>query len=104
MEDYLPKEASGRPRHFSIMAEEFDEENPNADGVMIHHGISRKALEYKLKLSHSEGVASVMWLDDEDGLKGTPFEMLDSKTVENYYRDGTALFTVTIREGWKCCY
>ena len=41
-----------------------------------------------------------MWLDDEVDLK-VPLEMLDSKTVENYYRDGTALFTVTIREGME---
>ena len=98
MEDYLPKEARST-QALSIMAEEFDEEIPNAR-VMIHHVDLQEALEYKLKLSHIEGVASVMWLDDEVDLK-VPLEMLDSKTVENYYRDGTALFTVTIREGME---
>ena len=38
------------------------------------------------------GVSGVMWLDDVEDLS-TPVELMDAATVEQYWRDGTALYS-----------
>lgn len=42
-------------------------------------------------------MTDVTWLDDAASIQ-QPLETLDSDTVENYYKDNCALFTVTIEE------
>jgi len=44
------------------------------------------------------GVSGVLWLDDAVDLR-QPLEMADTDTVESFYMDGNALFTVTIEKG-----
>src|SRR5690606_28518183 len=56
----------------------------------------QEALIYKDKLSAIDGVSDVTWLDDALDLK-TPIEM--EETVESYYKDNNALFSLSIREG-----
>ena len=50
----------------------------------------------KAEIEAAPGVESVMWLDDVADLK-TPLETLDKAVVDQYYRDGTALYDVTIK-------
>ncbi len=54
-------------------------------------------LEYKSKISAVEGVSSVTWLDDSIDIT-EPLETADSKVVENYYKDNSALMSITIDE------
>ena len=96
MVDYLPPEAQSTVA-INIMTDEFGGQMPNAN-VMVKNVSIREAAEFKKELSSIDGVTEVLWLDDvTDILK--PIEMLDPIMVEDYYKDGNALYTVTIREG-----
>lgn len=95
MNDYLP-ESSSSTVSLNVMQEEFDGGIPNAR-VMIRDITIPEALEYKEKLKAVDGVTSVTWLDDAVSIL-LPLSMMDTDTVENYYKDGNALFTVTIEE------
>jgi len=96
MVDYLPPDVQST-RAIDIMEKEFDGAMPNTN-VMVK-GISvQQALEYKKKLESVDGVREVLWLDDAIDLK-QPLEMADTSTVENFYKDGNALFSVTVAEG-----
>ena len=94
--DYLPDNA---PSTISLdkMQEEFDGGIPNAR-VMVPNITIPQALEYKEKLLNCEGVTAVTWLDDAADIL-QPIETMDEDTVENYYKDNNALFTVTVAEG-----
>ncbi len=93
---YLP-ESTESTRALERMNAEFDKAVPNAR-VMVNDVGLEAALDYKERLINVEGVDSVLWLDDVLDL-ATPLDMLDQSTVEQYYRDGHALFDVTIASG-----
>lgn len=93
--DYLPEDTASTVS-LEIMEDEFDGGIPNAR-VMIKDVSIPQALEYKEQLENVEGVTDVMWLDDAVDIH-VPMETVDQDTVESYYKDNTALFTVTIRE------
>ncbi len=92
MSDYLP-EGSPSTVALDVMQEEFGGGIPNAR-VMVKDVTVPEALEYKEKLSEIDGVTDVTWLDDAVDVT-IPLEMLDQDTVETYYKDGAALFSVT---------
>lgn len=94
--DYLPDDASSM-QAVDLMEAEFDEPIANAR-VMIQDVSITEALAYKEKLTAIDGITGVTWLDDVIDLK-TPIEMADENTVETYYKDETALFSISIREG-----
>ncbi len=96
--DYLPENAQST-QALELMEKEFSGGIPNAR-VMVRSVSVQQALDYKARLSAIEGVTDVIWLDTAADLK-IPIEMLDAATVENYYRDETALFTVTIASGYE---
>lgn len=98
MKDYLPK---GSPSTVSMdkMKEEFDGGIPNAR-VMVKDVTIPEALEYKEHLEELEGVTDVMWLDDSINIY-QPIEIADVDTVETFYKDNAALFTVTIDEDMR---
>lgn len=96
MVDYLP-EKSPSLQATDLMEEEFDEPVENAR-VMVRDVSITKALDYKEKLGEINGVSNVMWLDDVIDLK-VPLEMANEDTVESYYEDESALFSITIEEG-----
>ncbi|MBX0359489.1 RND family transporter [Halobacillus sp. Nhm2S1] len=98
MVDYLP-ENSPSMEAMELMEEEFDEPVENTR-VMIQEISVTEALSYKEDLHSIEGVTNVMWLDDVIDLK-VPLEMADPDTVETYYQDRSALFSVTIQEGYE---
>ncbi|MGN1203937.1 MAG: RND family transporter [Lachnospiraceae bacterium] len=98
MNDYLPSD-TGSTVSLNVMQEEFDGGIPNAR-VMIRDVTIPEALAYKERMEAVEGVTEVTWLDDVVSLT-TPLAMLDSETVENYYKDSTALFSVTIKKEYR---
>ena len=95
MNDYLPEDAKSTVA-LDVMSEEFDGGIPNAR-VMIKNVTIPEALEYKEKIESVDGVTAVTWLDDAVDIT-VPMSNLDTDTVENYYKDETALFSVTIEE------
>lgn len=95
MNSYLPS-SSPSTVSLDVMNEEFDGGIPNVR-VMIQNVTLADALNYKEQLESVEGVTSVTWLDDSVDVNA-PLEMADENTVESYYKDGTALYSVTLEE------
>lgn len=95
MNDYLP-ETSPSTVALDVMNEEFDGAIPNAR-VMVKVEDKKEALDFKEKLENINGVTSVMWLDDVIPMD-FPFSMYPEDTLEIYYKDGYALYQVTIEE------
>jgi predicted RND superfamily exporter protein len=96
MADYLPPEAQST-QAVSIMGEEFPSAMPNAT-VMAENVSVQEALNIKRELLALPHVTAVMWLDDVVSMT-VPLEMADQATVESYYKDGNALYTVTVVKG-----
>ncbi len=95
MNDYLPKK-SPSTQALDIMESEYGGGIPNAR-VMVKNISVAQALLYKQKLAGVDGVTDVTWLDDAASVT-VPLETLDDDTVESYYKDQNALFSVTIDE------
>ena len=95
MNDYLP-ESSASTAALNLMDKEFDGDVPNAR-VMVKDVTIPEALEYKEKISNVDGVTDVTWLDDAVSVD-VPLETQDTDTIENYYKGGNALFSVTIEK------
>ncbi|MGN0114181.1 MAG: RND family transporter, partial [Acutalibacteraceae bacterium] len=93
MKDYLPKDSRSTVS-LDVMEKEFDGSIPNAR-VMVKNVTVPQALEYKDKLENCEGVDEVLWLDDAVNIY-QPLETADADTVETYYKDNNAIFTVTV--------
>jgi hypothetical protein len=96
MVNYLPKDSQSTIA-IKIMDNEFSQAVPNAR-VMLSGVALTEALEYKEKIKAINGVTDVLWLDDVINLK-EPVEMADQNLVREYYRDNTALYSVSIKEG-----
>ena len=95
MNDYLPPESASTVA-LDLMEQEYDGGIPNAR-VMVQDVSVAEALDYKQRLLAVDGVSDVTWLDDAASVT-VPLETLDTDTVETYYKDGNALFSVTIAE------
>lgn len=93
--DYLPTNAKSTIA-IDKMQEEFDGGIPNAR-VMVKDVSIPEALEYKDKIEKVDGVTEVTWLDDSVDITEA-LETFDASIMENYYKDNTALFNVTIEE------
>ncbi|MGN0262718.1 MAG: RND family transporter [Eggerthellaceae bacterium] len=93
MNDYLPEDAAST-QALDVMEEEFDGDIPNARVMVKDVGLS-EALEYKDRIAAVDGVTSVTWLDDAVDLE-IPLELADQDTVETYYKNDNALFSVAI--------
>ncbi|HKM41444.1 MAG TPA: MMPL family transporter [Methanocorpusculum sp.] len=91
--DYLPDEAPSTIA-LDVMNEEFTQGVPNAR-IMVPDVTIPEALELKQQFSAVDGVEEVTWLDDAVSLD-VPFETLDTDTVEAYYKNNTALFSITL--------
>ncbi len=98
MSDYLP-EGTQSTVSMDVMKEEFSGGIPNAR-VMIYDVTIPEALEYKEKLEAVEGVVSVTWLDDAADITA-PLGSIDTDTLETYYKDGAALFSVAIENDYR---
>lgn len=95
MNDYLPSK-SASTQALDLMDKEYDGGIPNAR-VMVQNVSVPQALEYKEKLLAVDGVTDVTWLDDAASVT-VPLETIDTDTAETYYKDGSALFSVTVAE------
>lgn len=96
MMDYLPEDANSTVA-IDLMGENFDESMANCN-VMIPGLSLMEAVEMKEKLQKVEGVEDVQWLDDVTDITQL-VEMQDKDTIEMYYKDGNALFSVTVADG-----
>ena len=96
MTDYL-LENTASTVSLDVMEAEFEGGIPNAR-VMIQDVTIPEALDYKARLAACQGVTDVMWLDDAADIL-QPVETMDQDTVETYYKNNTALFIVTIKDG-----
>ena len=92
---YLPPESPSTVS-IQVMEEEFPGGIPNAR-VMVRDVTIPQALEYKQRLAAAEGVLSVSWLDDAADVT-VPLSAMDQDALRTYYRDGAALFSVTVDE------
>ncbi|MDO4545951.1 MAG: MMPL family transporter [Bacillota bacterium] len=93
--DYLPEDSPSTVA-IDVMEAEFTDGIPNGQ-VMLKGVTVPEALSYKEKLEDIDGVSNVTWLDDSVDAT-IPMETMDQNTVETYYKDGNALFTLTIEE------
>ncbi len=96
MVDYLPPDAQSTAA-LNTMDDEFTQSIPNTS-VMIRNVSVTEAMAYKQKLIEINGVTEVLWLDDVVDIK-EPLEMGDKDAIEQFYKDGNALYSVTIAEG-----
>lgn len=96
MTDYLPEDTASTVS-LEVLEEEFEGGIPNAR-VMVKNVTIPEALEYKEKILTCEGVTDVTWLDDAADIL-QPVETMDTDTVETYYKDNAALFSVVIEDG-----
>ena len=96
MTDYLPEDTDSTVS-LEVLENEFEGGIPNAR-VMIKNVTIPEALEYKEKILTCEGVTDVTWLDDAADIL-QPIETMDTDTVETYYKDNAALFSVVIEDG-----
>lgn len=97
MNAYLPEDSHSTVS-INVMEEEFDGGIPNVR-VMISDVTIPEALKYKEKLESVEGVTSVTWLDDAADIT-VPLATLDTDTVETYYKDNTALYSIAVKESY----
>ncbi len=95
MNDYLPDD-SASTKAIDVMEEEFEGGVPNAR-VMVNDLSVTEGLEYKEKISKIDGVTEVLWLDDVINIT-EPLPTQDRETVEDYYKDNEALYSITIDE------
>ncbi len=95
MNDYLPPDSHSTVS-LEVMEEEFEGGIPSVR-VMIKDVTIPEALEYKVRLLEVEGVIEVTWLDDSVDIT-MPQQMMPKETIETYYIDETAVFSVTIDE------
>ncbi len=95
MTDYLP-DNSPSTIAIDVMNAEYTGGIPNAR-VMVKDLTLPQALDYKDKIAAIDGVTAVTWLDDSCNVF-QPLETLDPTLVNDYFKDGAALYSVTIEE------
>lgn len=91
--DYLPDDAPST-KALNIMEEEYSQPIPNMR-VVVYDVTIPEALEYKEKLEQAEGVEEVNWLDDVIDIY-EPLELADQDTIDTWYKNSDALFSVTV--------
>lgn len=94
--DYLPDSAPSTVA-LDVMNDEFEDGVPNAQ-IMVSDISIPQALDIKEKIKSIEGVNDITWLDDVVDIH-VPLKTLDQHTVESYYNQNAALFSVTIDSG-----
>ena len=93
--DYLPPDSPSTTA-IAVMNSAFTGGIPNVR-VMVRDVTVPQVLEYKQQLAAIDGVSAVTWLDDSLDVT-IPLQMQDTATVETYYKDNCALFSVTVED------
>lgn len=96
--DFLPEDSPSTVA-LNVMEEEFEGAIPNAR-AMVKDVTIPEALQIKEKLLNTKGVTDVTWLDDVCDVT-IPVSMQDMDTWETYYKNGCALFTITVSENHR---
>jgi len=96
--DYLPDTAKSTIG-LDVYKDEFGGDLPNAR-VLYTDVTLRQALMMKSDIEKIPGVLDVEWLDDVADLN-IPLNVQNQTTVENYFRNGNALYTVTVDDDTK---
>lgn len=91
--DYLPEQTAST-RALDVMESAYDGGIPNAR-VMVRDVSVKEAAAYEQRLQDVDGVEDVVWLDDYVSTR-IPYELIPDGILETYYKDGNALFSVTI--------
>ena len=91
--DYLPDDAAST-KALDQMEEEYGGGVPNAR-MMVEDIRIPEAITLKLELENVEGITEVTWLDDAVDVT-VPLETMDQDILDDYYKDNTALFTLTV--------
>lgn len=98
MVDYLPEDAQST-KALAIMNSEFTQALPNLS-VMVRDVSVAEAMDSKAQIAGVEGVADVIWLDSMVDLR-MPLESHDAATVEGFYKNSNAMFSVSVEEGYE---
>ena len=93
--DYLPDDAEST-RALDTMKTEYTQSIPNLR-VVIYDVTIPQALSYKEQLEAIEGIEEVTWLDDAVNIY-EPLENADADTVDAWYKNSDALYSVTVSE------
>ncbi len=93
--DYLPEDAPST-KALDIMDEEYDKGTANVRVVLEDVSIV-DALKYKEIIKNIDGVDDIQWLDDVVDIK-EPLEFENHSTIESWYKDNDALFSITVNE------
>lgn len=93
--DYLPDDAAST-KALDTMEEEYSQSIPNVR-VLIYKVSIPQALSYKEQLEAVDGVEAVTWLDDTINIY-EPIENADPDTVDAWYKNSDALYSVTVSE------
>ena len=93
--DYLPEEAHST-KALDVMNEEYDKGAANVRVVLKDVSIV-DALKYKEKIKKVDGVDDIQWLDDVVNIK-EPLELQNQDTIESWYKNNEALFSITVNE------
>lgn len=91
--DYLPDDAASTVA-LDTMKKEYSQPVPNMR-VVIHNVTIPQALDYKKKLEQADGVDEVNWLDDVVDIY-EPLENADQDTIDEWYKDSDALYSITV--------
>ena len=98
MTDYLPPDAQSTIA-LDMMNAEFTSAMPSAyaevSGVTL-----QEALSLKHKIEAVKHVTGVIWLDDAVDMT-QPVEMDNTGVIGNYYKDGSARFSIFIEKGFE---
>lgn len=95
MNDYLPSDSASTIA-IDTMEKEYEGGIPNVR-IMIKDVSIVQALAYKAQISSVDGVTDITWLDDAASIT-QPLEFIAADTLDSYYKDGNALFSVTVSE------
>ncbi len=90
--DYLPDDAAST-KALRVMEEEYDQSIPNMR-VLVQDVSIPEALRIKEEMEQVEGVKEVSWLDDVMDIY-SPIEEADPDTLDAWYKDSDALYSVT---------
>jgi uncharacterized membrane protein YdfJ with MMPL/SSD domain len=93
---YLPPDAPST-KALDIMEAEFTAPMPNATLTAADVTIP-EAMELKKALEEVPGVSDVIWLDDVYDVR-QPVGMGDQGTIDEFYKDGAAAFSLAIDDG-----
>ena len=97
LKTYLPEDTNSTMAT-QIMSEEFEASNSNAR-VLIKDAEIAEVLSIKKQIASIQGVKEIRWMDDAVDVY-QPLEMIPQKTLDSWYKENSAIFSLTIDEDY----